>query len=212
MGKDIENMESMFEDAGLQYRNDLTMQALMMEVGNRRFNAFAIGREDQIDEIMKNAFLFQEIDKLEEKGYQMRPFGKEKQIFISHSSKDKNSVEKLIPYLIGAGLPVWFDKYSIHVGDSIVDKVQEGLEESQGIIFWITENFLASNWCKYEMRAFIKKLIEEDALIISILDNDINAAQLPIFLRDIKYMINKENDYNEISKEIIGAVKQKQFF
>lgn len=84
MGKDIENMESMFEDAGLQYRNDLTMQALMMEVGNRRFNAFAIGREDQIDEIMKNAFLFQEIDKLEEKGYQMRPFGKEKQIFISH--------------------------------------------------------------------------------------------------------------------------------
>lgn len=196
MGKDIENMESMFEDAGLQYRNDLTMQALMMEVGNRRFNAFAIGREDQIDEIMKNAFLFQEIDKLEEKGYQMRPFGKEKQIFISHSSKDKNSVEKLIPYLNGAGLPVWFDKYSIHVGDSIVDKVQEGLEESQGIIFWITENFLASNWCKYEMRAFIKKLIEEDALIISILDNDINAAQLPIFLRDIKYITKTSHTQN----------------
>ena len=46
------------------------------------------------------------------------------------------------------------------------------------------------------MRAFIKKLIEEDALIISILDNDINAAQLPIFLRDIKYITKTSHTQN----------------
>ncbi len=36
----------------------------------------------------------------------MRPFGKEKQIFISHSSKDKGDVEKLVPFLNGQEIPV----------------------------------------------------------------------------------------------------------
>lgn len=127
----------------------------------------------------------------------------------SHSSKDKEEVEKLIPYLNGAGLPVWFDKYSIHVGDSIVDKVQEGLDEAESVIFWITEHFLDSSWCRYEMSAFIKKLIEENALIISILDKNIEIRQLPLFLRDIKAIYNNGQGYESLSGEIISAVKER---
>lgn len=118
-------------------------------------------------------------------------------------------MEKLIPYLNGAGLPVWFDKYSIHVGDSIVDKVQEGLDEAESVIFWITEHFLDSSWCRYEMSAFIKKLIEENALIINILDKNIEIRQLPLFLRDIKAIYNNGQGYESLSGEIISAVKER---
>ena len=75
---------------------------------------------------------------LEEKGYYMRPFGKERQVFISHSSKDKKDAETIIPYLNGHNLPVWFDKYSISVGDSITENVQMGIEESDMVVFWVT--------------------------------------------------------------------------
>ena len=206
---DMNEMKAMFEDAGLRYRQDLTIRDLMLEMGKRRFNSFTIAEEDQVDLVLRNAFAFAEIHELEEKGYIMSPFGKDRQVFISHSSKDKEQVEKLIPDLNAAGLPVWFDKYSIHIGDSIVNKVQEGLEEAESIIFWITNNFLESKWRKYEMSAFIKKLIEEDALIISILDKDISISQLPLFLQDIKVLYNNGQGYEVLSREIITTIKDK---
>ena len=206
---DMDEMKRLFEDAGLRYRQDLTLQKLFQKMGSRRFDSYAISEEADVDIVMKNAFVFAEISDLEKKGYGMSPFGKEKQVFISHSSKDKEEVEKLIPYLNGAGLPVWFDKYSIHVGDSIVDKVQEGLDEAESVIFWITEHFLDSSWCRYEMSAFIKKLREENAFIISILDKNIEIRQLPLFLRDIKAIYNNGQGYESLSGEIILAVKER---
>lgn len=121
----------------------------------------------------------------------------------------EGTINKEMGRICSAGLPVWFDKYSIHIGDSIVNKVQEGLEEAESIIFWITSNFLESKWCKYEMSAFIKKLIEEDALIISILDKDISISQLPLFLQDIKVLYNNGQGYEVLSREIITTIKDK---
>lgn len=83
-----------------------------------------------------------EIESLEERGYFVRPFGKEKQVFISYSSKDEEDIENIIPYLNAQELPVWFGKRSISVGESITEKVQQGIEESDMVIFWVTENFL----------------------------------------------------------------------
>ena len=44
--------------------------------------------------------------------------------------RDKPEIEEIIPLLNGMDLPVWFDKYSIALGDSITDKVQEGIQQS----------------------------------------------------------------------------------
>lgn len=59
------------------------------------------------------------------------------------------------------------------------------------------------------MSAFIKKLIEEDALIISILDKDISISQLPLFLQDIKVLYNNGQGYEVLSREIITTIKDK---
>lgn len=79
----------------------------------------------------------------------------------------------------------------------------------QRVLYFGSQAILESKWCKYEMSAFIKKLIEEDALIISILDKDISVSQLPLFLRDIKVLYNKGQGYEALSREVITAVKDK---
>lgn len=105
-------------------------------------------------------------------------------------------------------LPVWFDKYNIDVGQSIVEKVQEGVENSYAVNFWITDNFLKSKWCKREMQTFIKRMIEEDILIISILDKNVSIDRLPVFLQDIK-CIQKENEsFEEIAMRILPTLKK----
>lgn len=184
------------------------MIELLKEMGNRRFNSYTVLDETSVDLIFDGAFAFAEIGELEKKGYMMNPLGKQSPVFISHSSKDKNEVEKLLPYLNGSGLPVWFDKYSIHVGESIVEGVQNGIESAESVIFWITRNFLASKWCRYEMRSFVRKLIEEDILIVSILDEDIAISDLPLFLQDIKVLYRKGKDYEVLAKEILPVIKQ----
>lgn len=184
------------------------MIELLKEMGNRRFDSYTVLDEASVDVIFDGAFAFAEIGDLEKKGYIMKPLGKQSPVFISHSSKDKNEVEKLLPYLNGSGLPVWFDKYSIHIGESIVEGVQNGIESAESVIFWITRNFLLSKWCKYEMRSFVRKLIEDEILIISILDEDIAISDLPLFMQDVKALYRKEKNYEELAKEILPVMKQ----
>jgi len=203
----IDNMICLFEDKGLTQRKDLTLHQMISEMGNRRFNSCAFLDEDSIELQYDALFFFPEVCDLEKKGYNMIPFGKERQVFISHSSADKKEVEKIIPYLNGQNLPVWFDKYSISAGMSITNSVQEGIENSNIVIFWITENFLSSRWCQTEMTAFIKKLIEEDCLILTILDDGIDGSRLPLFLRDIKYISRENRAVFEIAEDIVRTLK-----
>ena len=176
----LDRMFRLLEDAGLRQRKDLTARNIMRAMADRRFNSASLLDEDSVPTIMEHLFFFPEIRVLEEKGYRMTPFGREQMVFLSHSSLDKPEIEEIIPLLNGMDLPVWFDKYSIALGDSITDKVQEGIQQSSIVLFWITEHFLDSRWCKFEMRAFIKKLIEEDVRVISVLDRGIQISRLII--------------------------------
>jgi len=40
-------------------------------------------------------------------------------MFVSHSSRDKTFVEKLVADLSGNGIPLWYDKLDLGVGDSV---------------------------------------------------------------------------------------------
>ena len=89
-----------------------------------------------------------------------------------------------------------------------MDKVQEGVENSYAVIFWITKNFLESKWCETEMRAFVRRMIEEDILIICILNKDVSIDDLPIFLRDIKFIKRENESIEEIAKSILPPSKK----
>ena len=203
----VEKMIGLFENAGLVLRNDLTFFMIMNSMKDRRFNSCAFLGEQDIDLKFENMFDFVEIEDLKKKGYYMQPFGKEKQVFISHSSKDKKDVEMIIPYLNGQDLPVWFDKYSIPVGASITEQVQRGIEESDMVIFWVTDNFLNSNWCQMEMKAYISRMIQENIRICIVMDDDIEIKKLPLFLRDIKHIRRDHRSVIEVAEEIAGIIK-----
>ena len=203
----VEKMIGLFENAGLVLRNDLTFFMFMNSMKDRRFNSCAFLGEQDIDLKFENMFDFVEIEDLKKKGYYMQPFGKEKQVFISHSSKDKKEVEMIIPYLNGQDLPVWFDKYSIPVGASITEQVQRGIEESDMVIFWVTDNFLNSNWCQMEMKAYISRMIQENIRICIVMDDDIEIKKLPLFLRDIKHIRRDHRSVIEVAEEIAGIIK-----
>ena len=60
-------------------------------------------------------------------------------VFLSHSSKDKDQVVRLATDLREAGVAVWLDEWEISVGDSISQKIQEGLKNYPYLAIWLTE-------------------------------------------------------------------------
>ncbi len=203
----IQEMIEAFENAGLRYRSDLTTHSLLLEMGNRRFDSYTLRDSSDVKGLFPHIFYFAEKATLERKGYFMKPFGKDKQVFISYASKDKADIKKLIPYLNGLDLPVWFDDNDIQVGQSITGSIQAGIERSDMVIFWVTKHFIESKWCSTEMNAFIKKMIEGESSIFLMLDDGVEISSLPLFLRDIKHVRRENRSIPEIVEVLASAVK-----
>lgn len=209
----ISTMKEELSRIGIRYRPDITLNELVREQGNRRFDTHGLVRNIDVDILFDSDFIvFPEIDELRELGYYFsKPIGMSVPVFLSHSSKDKPIIEDLIPYLNGAGLPVWFDKVSIDYGESITEAIEKGIDESGAVIFWITRDFLNSDWCKTERRNFSSRhSAYDDILLISIIADDIDIrTEVPTFLRDLKAFIFKKSDsLDNVAREIIPALKK----
>ena len=86
------------------------------------------------------------------------------QAFISHDSRDKASIAApLAASLQDKNCKIWFDQYSLKVGDSLRESIEKGLRECFRCILILTPNFLQNNkWGKREYRLiFTRELIEE---------------------------------------------------
>lgn len=106
-------------------------------------------------------------------------------IFLSHTSIDKPFVEKLAKDLERLGICVWFDKYEIKVGESILWKVDEGIQESEYLGIVISKEAWESEWVKTEISAAWEKQTKQKGNFV--LPIYYRECEIPLFLRGIKY-------------------------
>jgi len=73
-------------------------------------------------------------------------------VFISHASEDKDAVAvPLAESLRHAGLRVWIDKQEIGLGDSIRQRIDEGIAQSRFGIVIVSPRFLEKVWTQREL-------------------------------------------------------------
>jgi hypothetical protein len=76
----------------------------------------------------------------------MVPINLEYDIFISHASEDKKDfVEPLAVELKNIGINVWYDNFTLIVGDSLREKIDEGLVNSRYGTIVISSAFISKN-------------------------------------------------------------------
>ncbi len=105
--------------------------------------------------------------------------------FISHSSKDKEFVRKLASDLVANGVKVWLDEQRILVGDSIPEKVAQGLAESDFFLIILSENSVDSAWVKKELSGALVHEIERRK--VTVLPIRLDGAKVPDSILDKKY-------------------------
>jgi hypothetical protein len=78
-------------------------------------------------------------------------------VFLSHSSKDKPLVQPLAERLRQAGLRVWFDTWEIQPGNSIPDKIEEGLSQSRRVALCMSAHSFGADWVGMEINTILYK-------------------------------------------------------
>jgi hypothetical protein len=90
--------------------------------------------------------------------------------FICHASEDKDAVARpLAEALKEAGYEVWFDEYELVIGDSLRQKIDEGLAASRFGVVVLSHQFFEKGWAQSELNALIaKEMIGSERLILPI--------------------------------------------
>lgn len=77
-----------------------------------------------------------------------------KDIFLCHASEDKVEVVRpLFQAMTDAHISCWLDEAEIHWGDSITQKVDEGLRKSRYVIVVLSQVFLDKKWPQRELNS-----------------------------------------------------------
>ena len=93
----------------------------------------------------------------------------EHDVFISHASEDKESfVRPLAEELTRLGFNVWYDESSLKVGDSLRQKIDQGLSSSRYGIVVLSESFFSKNWPQYELNGLVAREMHGGKVILPI--------------------------------------------
>lgn len=72
-------------------------------------------------------------------------------VFISHASEDKPVVRALCSELAGRGLRVWLDEGELEIGDSLRQKIDQGLSGSRFGVVVLSQAFFRKSWPQAEL-------------------------------------------------------------
>jgi hypothetical protein len=126
-------------------------------------------------------------------------------IFLSHNHRDKSFVRVLAQDLSAMGIRVWLDEAELKVGDSLITKVSEAIDEMTYLGVVLSPNSVNSRWVKEELnQALVRQLSERDASVLPIMLAD---CQVPGFLRDRLYADFRDpGDYDNALRRLLTSI------
>jgi hypothetical protein len=127
--------------------------------------------------------------------------------FLSHSSKDKSFVRRLAADLVAHGVKVWLDEQRILVGDSIPEKIAQGLAESDFFLMVVSQNSIESSWVKKELNNALVHEIERRK--VKVMPIKLDDAQIPDSIIDKAYA-DFRGSYEDGFKRLLGAIKARE--
>ena len=94
-------------------------------------------------------------------------------VFICHASEDKDAfVRPLAEALRSHHIEVWYDEFSLSVGDSLREAIDRGLVSTRFGIVVLSSQFFQKRWANHELNGLVsRQLAEERKLVLPIWHN-----------------------------------------
>ena len=124
-------------------------------------------------------------------------------VFISYSHSDAIIVNKLATHLVKHNANVWVDTWELNIGDSILNRVQDAIQESSALLVILSKTSVDSEWCKKELSAgLMRELDEKRVVVLPVLVED---CEIPLFLREKMYA-DLRTDFNQGLQNVLDAI------
>jgi hypothetical protein len=79
-------------------------------------------------------------------------------VFISHAAADKDEIARPLAHALrDAGYSVWYDEFTLALGDSLIRNIDRGLAESRYGIVIISPEFLTKDWPRRELEGLVTR-------------------------------------------------------
>ncbi len=105
-------------------------------------------------------------------------------VFISHASEDKDTfVRQLATELRERGILVWYDEFTLTIGDSLRKSIDKGLAQSRYGVVVLSPHFFNKNWPQDELNGLVVRERNGEKVILPIwldVDQDYVAKYSPI--------------------------------
>src|SRR4051812_44436657 len=83
-------------------------------------------------------------------------------VFICHASEDKDLlVRPLAEALRAEQIDVWYDEFSIKVGDSLRQAIDRGLAATRFGVVVLSPSFFAKSWTHWELSGLVSRMMRE---------------------------------------------------
>ncbi len=93
-------------------------------------------------------------------------------VFISHASEDKDTiVRSLVSELLNQDLKVWYDEFTLRIGDSLRQKIDKGLARSRVGLVVLSPSFISKGWTNYELDGIVTRAVSGEQLLLPIWHN-----------------------------------------
>ena len=106
-------------------------------------------------------------------------------VFISHRRSDTSAAERLADEVRTAGHTVWFDEWEIGLGDSIVEKMEQGLTGATYVVVCYSDQGVTVPWMGREWMSALARQLSGHG--VKLLPVRLTGGEPPALLADIKY-------------------------
>jgi len=131
-------------------------------------------------------------------------------VFISHASEDKEDFARpLAERLRSHGLRVWFDEFTLTVGDSLRRSIDRGLSRSRYGIVVISPNFLQKEWPQKELDGLVAREVEGIKVILPVWHN-IGAEQIRAHSPTLadRLAVSSSKGLDHVTGQLIDAIQK----
>ncbi len=106
-------------------------------------------------------------------------------VFVSHRGADQDAAERLARELRNRGHVVWLDAWKINIGDSIIERINDGLSGSSYLVLCYSDAGSTSPWMSREwMSTLARQLSGAQARLLPV---RLSGGSPPVILADLKY-------------------------
>jgi len=129
-------------------------------------------------------------------------------VFICHASEDKEAFVRELAEALSKYLRVWYDEFSLSLGDSLRRKIDYGISHSRYGIVVLSEDFFRKDWPQKELDGLVAKERNFDKVILPIW-HGVTREQVASFspiLAD-RVAVSSDEGMDNVVKEILKAIR-----